>query len=150
MSLRKLMFNLLALCLSLAGLACGLLCLLGLIVYLFSRGLGLGSAALALLCLSCLGLAVKLLSRAAKRESKQLDSAGQHSLKTWWPLRKSTGSGSGPSPYRDGLDREVLPPGAVEDRTPYRVAKHRTDDLRPYGKWSEPTDNIGSSQNRDR
>src|SRR5882724_7844004 len=88
MSLRRIIFSLLVVCLSLIGLACGLLCLVCLVAYVLLHGLGVGSAFLALLCLSCLGLAVMLSGRAPTRESKRLGGAGRHTLKTWRPSRR--------------------------------------------------------------
>ncbi len=141
MSLRRIIFSLLVVCLSLIGLACGLLCVLCLVAYVLLRGLGIGSAVLALLCLSCLGLAVMLSGRAAKRESKRLGSAGPRFLKTWWPFRSAgvgqpTGSAS-------------IPPALAEGSVPtkFREAEHWPEELRPYGEWSELPDNVGPHQN---
>ena len=150
MSLKRIVLSLLVLWLGLMGIACGVLCLLCLIALLFWQGLGVGTAVLALLCLSCLGLAVMLSGRAAKRESKRLGGAGLRSLKTWWPSQSPTVSGGVRSPHRDSLDGLVVPPASVGDSAPDRAAEHRAGDLRPYGKWSEPPDNIGVSQDRER
>jgi hypothetical protein len=76
MSLRKIILNLLTLCLGIVGIVCGLLCLVCLIALQFWQGLGVGTVVLALLCLFCLGLAVMLSGRAAKRESKLLGGDG--------------------------------------------------------------------------
>lgn len=101
MSLRKLVLNLLVVCLSLIGLGCGFVCVVCLLAYMFWHGLGPGSAALAVLCLSCLGLAAMLSGQAAKGESKRLRGTGLRSLKTRWRAR---GAGSQPAPY---VDREA-------------------------------------------
>jgi hypothetical protein len=97
MSLRKIILNLLALCLGIIGVVCGLLCLVCLIALLFWQGLGVGTVVFALLSLFCLGLAVMLSGRAAKRKSKRLGDV-LRSLNTW---RCPGGSGAAPALYRE-------------------------------------------------
>jgi hypothetical protein len=148
MSLRRIIISLLVVCLSLIGLACGLLCLLCLIGYVLLHGLGVGSAVLALLCLSCLGLAVMLSGRAVNYESKRLGGARLRSLKTRW---RSRNAGVAPALSAE-TDRGAyhLKPGSAGAPPPIREAENWPEDLRPYGEWSEPTDNVGASQNRER
>ena len=141
MSLRRIIINLLVVCLSLIGIACGLLCLLCLIAYVLLHGLGAGSAVLALLCLSCLGLAVMLSGRAAKRESKRLGGARLRSLKSWWPSRGGGAAGVG-SPNRGSLDRLETSQASAGNGG----AEHWTEDLRSYGKLAEPPDDVGAKR----
>jgi len=150
MSLKRIVLSLLVLWFGLMGIACGVVCLLCLIALLLWQGLGVGTAVLALVCLSCLGLAVMLSGRAAKRESERLGGAGPRSLKTWWPSRSRTVSGGVRSPHRDSLDGLVAPPASVGDSSPDRAAEHWAGDLQPYDKWSELPDNIGARRNRKR
>lgn len=151
MSLRRIILSLLVFCLSLIGLACGLLCLLCLIGYVLLHGLGVGSAVLALLCLSCLGLAVILSGQVSKRESKQLSGLGQRSLKTWWRSRTGTGAGvasalvAKPSRTRY-LESQA---GSTTASSPVLEGKNWPEDLRPYGESSEPTNNVDARQNRE-
>jgi hypothetical protein len=150
MSLRRIIYSLLAVCLSLVGLACGLLCLICLIAYVLLHGLGLGSAVLALLCLSCLGLAVMLSGRAAKRESSRLGDAGLRSVKSLWPFRSGTESRSMQTPHLGSLDGVVEPSASTGDGAPARALAPRTEDLRPYGRWSERVHDAGPSQYRNK
>jgi hypothetical protein len=150
MSIKRIILSSLALCLSIAGIACGLLCLLCLIALLLWQGLGFSTAGLALLCLSCLGLAVMLSSRAAKRESKRLGGAGLRSRKSWLPSRWGIGSGSDRGPYRSNSDDLVVQSTSVGDIAPDRVTERWAGDLRSYGKSSEPRNNVGASRIRER
>jgi hypothetical protein len=148
MSLRKIILNLLALCLGIVGIACGLLCLVCLIALLFWKGLGVGTVVLALLCLSCLGLAVILSGQVAKRESKRLRGSGPRSLKTWWRLRSG---GAAPALYPDyNRSAYYQKPGGTGALPPLREAGNWPEDLRPYGERSDPHEDVSASQNRER
>jgi hypothetical protein len=148
MSLRGIIYGVLALCLSLVGLACGIFCLVCLIAYVLLHGLGVGSAVLALLCLSCLGVAVMLSGRAAKCESKRLGGAGLRSVKTWWRSRSGTESSSMPTPNLGSLDSVSGPSTPTGDDVPAALLAPRMNDLNPYGRWSERADNADSRQSR--
>jgi hypothetical protein len=147
MSLRKIILNLLTLCLGIVGIVCGLLCLVCLIALLFWQGLGVGTVVLALLCLFCLGLAVMLSGRAAKRESKVLGGDGLRSLNT---RRRPGGSGAAPAWYRES-DRGTyqLKSGGTGTLPSLREADNRLGDLPPQGKWSELPELVDPPKNRE-
>ena len=147
MSLRKIILNLLALCLGTVGIVCGLLCLVCLIALLFWQGLGVGTVVLALLSLFCLLLAVMLSGRAAKRESKLLGGAGLRSLNTW---RRPGGSGAAPALYGE-YDRGTyhLKTGGTGTLPSLREADNRLGDLPSQGKRSELPELVDPHQNRE-
>ena len=132
MSLKRIILSFLALCLGVAGIACGLLCLVCLIALLFWQGLGVGTAVLALLCLFCVMLAVILSGRSAtRRESKRLGGGGLRSLNTWW----RTGSPGAPGALLAKPSRTRYPesqPGSPTAPPPVREAENWPEDLRPY------------------
>jgi hypothetical protein len=147
MSLRKIILNLLALCLGIVGVVCGLLCLVCLIALLFWQGLGVGTVVLALLSLFCLGLAVMLSGRAAKRKSKRLGGDALRSLNTW---RRPGGSGAAPALYRE-YDRGTyhLKTGGTGTLPSLREADNRLGDLPPQGKRSELPELVDPHQHRE-
>jgi hypothetical protein len=106
MSLRRIVLGLLVIWLGVMGIACGLLCLICLILYVLWQGLGISSIVLALLCLFCLGLAVMLSGRAAAATGKPggFSAAWLRSLKDW---RQSPAGNSGVQPgLREANDWE--------------------------------------------
>jgi hypothetical protein len=146
MSLQRIVLSVLVVSLSMVGLTCGLLCLLFLTTYVLLHGLGVGSAVLALLCLSCLGLAVILSGRVAKREAKRLSGSRLRSLKTWWRSREAGGA---PALYAEP-DRGAyhLEPGGTGALPPLREAENWPEDLQRYGDRSEPPENIGNQHRK--
>jgi len=149
MSLRRIIFSVMAVCLGVVGVACGLLCLVCLIIFLFWQGLGVGTVVLALLCLFCVGLAVILSGRGTtRREAKRPVGSGSRSLKAWWrSCRKDSASALYPAHQRGA---SYLKLGAAGTPPPVPEEAKWPEDLTERSPWPEPLDIGGPHNNRDR
>ena len=122
MSFRKIVLSMLVLWLGAMGIACGVMCLICLLVYLLWQGLGVSSVVLALLCLFCLVVAVMLSGRAAAhREPVRVANVGVRSVKSWLSSLAGT--------TRTAADKASVLPG-LDERSEW------PEKLDPQREWS--------------
>ena len=84
MSLQRIILSMVVIWLGIMGIACGILCLVCLMLYVLWHGLAISSVALAFICLLCLSVAVMLSSRAANRHEPNGVRGGVQFLRTYW------------------------------------------------------------------